>query len=302
MEVYCMKNKKRMKSIVGMLTVCVMVLFFVQQAEAASTKTVTGTCCYDEAYEVLEALNKQRDKNGMQKLTMDKDLLEAAMLRAAECVVMFEHERPNGEDCFTACEKMYGENIAMGYRSASDVMDGWMNSPGHRGNILNSEYTSVGIGCINVKGTKYWVQCFGRNDADNVSKSSNCKRTYSVSLTSGMETELVTSENISNPLQSEVADFKAKAGKTQLTLTWKKKSGVNGYQIQLSTSESFKSKQTYTLEKNVTKKTITKYKDSKLKANKKYYVRIRAYTTSKDTDGITTKEYSKWNTLNKKTK
>ena len=297
-----MENRKRMKSIVWMLTVCVMVLFFAQQTEAASTETVTGTCCYDEAYDVLELLNKQRDTNGMQKLTMDKDLLEAAMLRAAECVVVFNHVRPNGEDCFTACKKMYGENIAMGYRSASDVMSAWMNSQGHRMNILNSEYTSVGIGCFNVNGTKYWVQCFGYNDADKVSKPSNCKRTYKVSLTSGKETEVVTSGDSSNPLQSGVADFKVKAGKKKLTLTWKKKSGVNGYQIQISTSKSFKSKQTYTLGKNVTKKTITKYKGSKLKANKKYYVRIRAYTSSKDADGITTKKYSKWNTLNKTTK
>lgn len=53
-----------------------------------------------------------------------------------------------------------GENIAMGYPTAEAVMDGWMNSDGHRKNILNSDFTKIGIGVYSSGGTLYWVQLF----------------------------------------------------------------------------------------------------------------------------------------------
>jgi len=52
-----------------------------------------------------------------------------------------------------------GENIASGYRSAQEVHDGWMNSSGHRANILNSNYTQIGI----ARSGNIWVQVFGRS-------------------------------------------------------------------------------------------------------------------------------------------
>ena len=83
---------------------------------------------YDYAYEVLNLVNQERSKAGLQALTMDKDLLDAAMLRAAEISVLFSHERPTGQECYTACSKMTGENIAMGQMDPSHVMNSWMNS------------------------------------------------------------------------------------------------------------------------------------------------------------------------------
>ena len=56
-------------------------------------------------------------------------------------------------------------------------MDSWMNSSGHRANILDSEYRSVGIGCVNVSGTYYWVQCFGVGAADACDQPSDCAST-----------------------------------------------------------------------------------------------------------------------------
>jgi hypothetical protein len=53
-----------------------------------------------------------------------------------------------------------GENIAMGYTSPEDVMDGWMNSQGHRNNILNSRYKYIGVGYYYANGYEYWVQLF----------------------------------------------------------------------------------------------------------------------------------------------
>lgn len=56
-----------------------------------------------------------------------------------------------------------GENIAMGYRTPADVMDGWMNSEGHRANILNCDFEAIGVGLARDSGgALYWTQDFGR--------------------------------------------------------------------------------------------------------------------------------------------
>ena len=61
----------------------------------------------------------------------------------------------------TERESEIGENIAYGQNSPEDVMNSWMNSSGHRANILNAEFEEIGVGCY-VKGSrKYWVQLFG---------------------------------------------------------------------------------------------------------------------------------------------
>ena len=132
---------------------------------------------YDYAYEVLNLVNQERSKAGLQALTMDKDLLDAAMLRAAEISVLFSHERPTGQDCYTACSKMTGENIAMGQMNPTYVMNSWMNSSGHKANILGSNFKSIGIGCAYINGIYYWVQCFGNNDTNSFAKPQNTKNT-----------------------------------------------------------------------------------------------------------------------------
>ena len=124
--------------------------------------SVTGTFDYDEACAVLEEINRQRAANQLPPLAMCGDLMEAAMQRAAECSLTYSHTRPNGGDCFSilpgiAC----GENIAVGFTSAAEVMEGWMNSPGHRSNILYDGYTTVGVGCFYQDSARYWTQTFG---------------------------------------------------------------------------------------------------------------------------------------------
>ena len=284
-------------------TILLFVFFFmlvssVQQVHAADTKKVTGTCEYDKAYEVLDIVNKKRKAKGLGKLKMDKQLLEVAMMRAAETTVKFDHTRPNGQLCFTACDKMRAENIAYGYGTATHVMEGWMDSPGHKRNIMNSSYQSIGIGCFEKNGVRYWVQCFGEAEANTISEPSNVKQTYQVSLTSGVETTIANSD----PLATKVQSFKATAGKKKLTLKWKKKTGIDGYELQISTGKKFKQKQTYKIKKAKKKKTITTYNGSKLQSNKKYYIRIRAYKNVTNDDGTVTVKYSKWKTINKKTK
>ena len=90
------------------------------------------------------------------------DLTAAACVRAREIVELFSHTRPDGSSWSTVSSKVNGENIAMGYRTADAVMAGWMNSEGHRENILRSSFGSIGVCAYTVNGVTYWVQLFGR--------------------------------------------------------------------------------------------------------------------------------------------
>ena len=90
-------------------------------------------------------------------------MYKAAMVRAKECDESFSHDRPNGTSCFTALKEAgvkyfsAGENIAMGYRTPADVMKGWMDSEGHRNNILDPDFTDFACG---VYKSGYWSQFF----------------------------------------------------------------------------------------------------------------------------------------------
>lgn len=119
---------------------------------------------YGQAYEVLDLVNAERAKEGLSPLAMDRDLLETAMQRAVEISYYFSHERPDGTDCWTAFpagKRTVGENIAMMQPDPEWVMGSWMNSAGHRANILHPDFTAIGIGCVYVgEAGPYWVQCF----------------------------------------------------------------------------------------------------------------------------------------------
>lgn len=129
---------------------------------------------YSKAFEVLNLVNKERKKRGLNVLSMDKDLLNAAMLRSAETVLHMdeEHMRPCGKDCFSASSKMYGENVTVGSSTAASAMNEWMNSPVHKANILREGFESIGIGCVCYNGCYYWVQCFGVEKANKATSSS----------------------------------------------------------------------------------------------------------------------------------
>ena len=122
----------------------------------------------DYSWEVLDLVNQERAKVGVGPLVMDKGLLKAAQQRAEEITILFSHTRLNGEPCSTALPKGYnsivGENIAKGQDNPSEVMQSWMNSTGHRNNILYEQYKSIGIACVCVPGAwrdeYHWVQVF----------------------------------------------------------------------------------------------------------------------------------------------
>lgn len=118
--------------------------------------------------QVIELVNQERAKQGISPVKKDAGLTNTADVRAAELEVLFSHDRPDGSDCFTAYPRGFGykgENIAAGQRNPEEVMDSWMHSSGHRANILNPNYDSIGVGYSNLNGRANWVQNFGKKNS-----------------------------------------------------------------------------------------------------------------------------------------
>ncbi len=115
-----------------------------------------------EAEEALRLVNEQRAAEGLAPLSYSADLASAAYVRAEELTELFSHTRPGGEDWYTVnANIMFGENLAEFYNSAAEVVDGWMNSPAHRENIMDPEFLTCGIAIYNDGGDWYWAQEFG---------------------------------------------------------------------------------------------------------------------------------------------
>lgn len=118
-------------------------------------------------HEVLDIVNVERAAEGLNPLKFDVDISACADVRAQEITSVFDHQRPDSTPWYTIFNEMNvpiistaGENIAAGYPTPSSVMDGWMNSPGHRSNILNPDFKRLGVGIYVDNGRYYWVQLF----------------------------------------------------------------------------------------------------------------------------------------------
>ncbi len=112
---------------------------------------------------VIDRINRHRVAEGLGTLAYSAELSSAADIRAKEIVSNFSHTRPDGSLWYTAGTGIMGENIAKGYNTSDKVVTGWMNSEGHRKNILTKNYTKTGVGCYydSATDTYYWVQLFG---------------------------------------------------------------------------------------------------------------------------------------------
>ena len=198
-----MAKAKRSVSILLSLVIIVAGAFCTGvSAKAASFRSVDGKYNYSYACEVLRLVNNERSKYGLGELTMTEELTDGAMLRAAETSVSFSHTRPNGEQCFTAFSWSVtaGENIAYGQRSPSQVVNGWMNSSGHRANILNSAFKLIGIGCFERNGVLYWAQAFSGGSGRAYNPSGEKSVSVEVSLTAGVQSKVsFKEEGASNP-------------------------------------------------------------------------------------------------------
>ena len=120
-----------------------------------------------QAAQVAELVNAERAKAGLPALQLQTDLTRAANVRAREIKQKFSHTRPDGSNFSSVLAeqgisyRMSGENIAYGQSSPQAVMEGWMNSSGHRANILNSNFKNIGVGLYqDERGVNHWVQLF----------------------------------------------------------------------------------------------------------------------------------------------
>ena len=121
------------------------------------------------AAQVAQLVNAERQKAGCGPVKINSKLNTAAMNHSVDMDKrdFFDHNSPDGKDPgdrITAAGyrwTTYGENIARGQQSSADVMKGWMNSPGHRANILNCDFKEMGVGRHDGAGGPWWTQAFG---------------------------------------------------------------------------------------------------------------------------------------------
>ncbi|MGH4034478.1 CAP domain-containing protein [Actinomycetota bacterium Odt1-20B] len=118
--------------------------------------------------EVLTLVNKERAKVGCSPVRADTGLASLAASFSSDMAGrdFFDHTDPDGATPWDRAEKagiadLGGENIARGQANAQSVMDAWMNSPGHRANILNCDYKTLGVGAHFAPGGPWWTQDFG---------------------------------------------------------------------------------------------------------------------------------------------
>ena len=124
----------------------------------------TSVRAYEQ--EVIRLVNVERAKAGLKALTEDWELSRVARYKSQDMhdLRYFSHTSPTYGSPFEMMKafgiryRTAGENIAMGYRTPAAVVQGWMNSPGHRANILNAFYTKIGVGYV--ASGNYWTQHF----------------------------------------------------------------------------------------------------------------------------------------------
>lgn len=119
--------------------------------------------------EVLRLVNVERSKVGLKELTLNTELSNVATLKSQDMANKnyFSHTSPTYGSPFDMMKKFNisykaaGENIAKGQTTPAQVVEAWMNSEGHRANILSSKFTDLGVGVAkNSNGTIYWTQMF----------------------------------------------------------------------------------------------------------------------------------------------
>ncbi|WP_419954148.1 SafA/ExsA family spore coat assembly protein [Neobacillus niacini] len=119
--------------------------------------------------QVVQLTNQERAKNGLRALTPDWELSRVARYKSIDMrdKNYFSHDSPTYGSPFTMMKnfgisyRSAGENIAAGQTTAQEVVRAWMNSPGHRANILSGNYTHIGVGYAKGGSQRhYWTQMF----------------------------------------------------------------------------------------------------------------------------------------------
>ena len=144
-----------------------MASFVVRARDGVRAPERTVNSSYAE--QVVALTNQARVENGLEPLAISTSLMDSAQFKTEDMVAtgVFSHESPtygglqNILARFNISYRAAGENIAVGQRSPEEVVNAWMNSPGHRANILNDNYTHIGVGYSS--DGNYWTQHFMRS-------------------------------------------------------------------------------------------------------------------------------------------
>jgi len=167
-----MFRKNHNKLVTAIITIAVLLSLCVPALAAESGEDVEEITTFYSiegfANEVARLVNVQRHIAGLELLATIPSLASAAELRAIEIGQVFSHTRPDGRGPFTVLDEFdvpswshAGENIAIGQQTPAQVVQSWMNSPGHRAAILNSNYNAIGTGVTRCPQNRTtWVQLF----------------------------------------------------------------------------------------------------------------------------------------------
>ena len=142
-----------------------------QKPKPTATPKPTETPLNTEKFikEVIRLTNIERKKAGKSSVQENAALDKGAAVRAKECaLVKYSHTRPDGTNANTAYHEagagnIRGENIAVGFRTPKEFVNGVVNSPGHYVTMADSGATHIGVGCYKKDGVIYWVQIFAKN-------------------------------------------------------------------------------------------------------------------------------------------
>jgi uncharacterized protein YkwD len=123
----------------------------------------------EKLHQVALLTNRERAKEGLAPLKMNGKLIAAAMAHAKDMAQRnyFDHRSPDGDGPGERTKRegytqWSGENIYLGPTTPKEAVDGWMDSPGHKKNILTERSKEIGVGyAVSSKRTSYWVQVFG---------------------------------------------------------------------------------------------------------------------------------------------
>lgn len=235
-----------MKKIISAIMACILVsgtafsahaIDFRNFSQEVTSVSSDSSQLAEYAEQVAVLVNKERNAYGLQPVKVSPKLSEAANTRASELKENFSHTRPNGTSCFTAMSELEiqyraaAENIAYGQKNPESAMNAWMNSSGHRANILNEKMEYIGVGVVYRDGVYYWSQFFAAsnnlsNDAYLPGENKEPVTTSSTAATQPLTTtqvtttaKTITTDQISTTSAKSIAVTTNKPATTVLTTT-----------------------------------------------------------------------------------
>jgi hypothetical protein len=168
-----MKKRTFIKRLTAMMISMIMVSMMCAMSLTAHAVTSTTADTISMAEQIAIMVNEARTEAGLSPLKYVPGLCDAATERATESVALFSHTRPDGSAFYTVLNHVgfyftrVGENLAAGCDNAADTFSQWKNSPSHWKNIMNENYTHIGVGVVYDESSIYkwhWEQIFVTSD------------------------------------------------------------------------------------------------------------------------------------------